>query len=390
MSVRSRSLIAKVWIVALLVCQALALSTCRKETPSNETPTSAPKARVVRLVSWGGFLQEDLVSKWITPAAKAASIRVDAQTWNGDMGALATRIQRSVNTWDLVHVELQDAFRPDGSELFEAFPHRKLGGLEPPYPDQSVVKAGLAMPNYEWGYILGYRKDRLPNIAQPLGWAALWDTAHYPGRRGIRDWPIGAIEIALISMNRDPRVVLYDGKLSRQQIDQQITDAFARLDLIHDHTTWWETGDQVQRGLTSGDMVFTAGYTGRTSTAFQTVCPGATTIESPCDVAVSAATAIVGADWWVIPKGAENAASANALLESMYGDPSALAGAIAFSANRGYHVPIKGVHVNDAVSRAFVEMGSSRNPNAVKLDARFWSNNFPWIMERWRLWRSHR
>lgn len=391
MSAGSRSGKERAAVAILIALLALSVSTCRRETPSPQpgSPVGQP-ARVVRLVSWGGFLQEDMVGKWITPAAKAVNIRVEAQTWNGDMGALATRIQRSVNTWDLVHVELQDAYRPDGEQLFAAFPQRNLGGLESPYPNESVVKAGLAMPNYEWGYILGYRKDRLSVPTQPLGWEALWNLQRYPGRRGLRDWPIGAIEMALISMGRDPRVVLYDPKLSRQQVDQQITDAFDRLDLIREHTTWWETGDQVQRGLTTGDMVLTAGYTGRSGTAFQEACPGAMTIDSPCDVAVNPATAIIGADWWIIPKGAENAAHANALLESMYGNPSALKGATEFSANRGYHVPRTGVHVNDPVARAFVEMGSSRNPNALKMDARFWSANFPWIMDRWRLWRSRR
>lgn len=384
MTAWSRSARDRARVAASLVLLAVSLAACRKEAPPQ------PVKPVVRLVSWGGLLQEDLVGKWIMPAASGIDVRVEAQTWNGDMGALATRVQRSVNTWDLVHVELQDAFRPDGKDLFAAFPQRKLGGLEAPYREQSVVKEGVAMPNYEWGYILAYRRDRLGPITQPPSWNALWDTGAYPGRRGLRDWPIGAIEIALLSMNRNPRVVLYDSKLSRQQVDQQITDALDRLDMIDSQTTWWETGDQVQRGLTSGDMVFTAGYTGRTGSAFQEVCPGATSIDSPCDVTVNPATAIIGADWWIIPRGAENAVHANALLEAMYGTPSALRGATEFSANRAYHVPINGVQVSDPVVRAFVEMGSSRNTDALKMDARFWSSNFTWIMERWRLWRSPR
>jgi putative spermidine/putrescine transport system substrate-binding protein len=375
---------ARVVIVAALL--TLTLTSCQNE-PRTGTPQAPPK--VVRLVSWGGFLQEDLVGKWITPAAKGAGIRVEAQTWNGDMGALATRIRRSVNTWDLVHVELQDAFRPDGAEIFEGFRSRNLGDLEDSYREASIVKDGLGMPNYEWGYVLAYRTDRIASGGQPLTWDALWNTRRYPGRRGIRNWPIGAIEIALLSLNRDPRHVLYDQKLSREQIEKQVTDALDRLNLIREYTTFWDTGDQVQRGLTSGDMVFTAGYTGRTGTAFQKVCPSATDISSPCAVAVNPATAIVGADWWIIPKGAANAATANALLEAMYSG-RAINGATAFSSNRGYHVPMKGVHVSDSIVKAFVEMGSSRNKNALHIDSRFWSANFTWIMDRWRLWKSQR
>jgi putative spermidine/putrescine transport system substrate-binding protein len=330
-----------------------------------------------------------MIAKWVSPAAKAAGVQLQAQTWNGDMGAFATRIRRGVNTWDLVHVEMQDAYRPDRKELFHTLTARGAARLEDAYRQNPVVAEGLAMPNYEWGYVLAYRTDVIGRTpAQPLSWPALWDLQRYPGRRGIRDWPIGAIEIALQSLGRDPRVVLYDAKLSRADIERQVSDALKRLSVISKQTVWWETGDQVQRGLISGDMAFAAGFTGRTGSAFQELCPGVASAGRPCKLAVNPATAMVVADWWIVPRGAKNAEAADALLRAMFSDAHAAQGASAFASARGYHVPIQDLRVEGDVVREFVEMGSSRNATALTLDPQFWGANFSWIMERWRVWRS--
>src|SRR5262245_18004957 len=106
----------RIWVSILALCLPF-LAACRgsekKETDS-----------IVRVVSWGGQFQRDLLRYWIEPSAKMCSIKTESTSWDGDYGGLTTRIVRGTNTWDLVHVEAHYVSNPQASDLFHPFKDR--------------------------------------------------------------------------------------------------------------------------------------------------------------------------------------------------------------------------------------------------------------------------
>ena len=296
--------------------------------------------------------------------------------------------RRNLNTWDLVHVEAQDAFRPDRNEIFEAFPDAPNGKLLPRLKEKPIVKEGIGLPVMEWAYLLTFRRDQLDLSKTPTPeWKDLWDLGDYPGTRGIRNWPVGVVEISLISLGRNVEEVLYSPTRSRPQLEEQVSDALAHLDEIYDSTTWWETGDQLQRGVASGEFTLATGYSGRVAFEMRELCPG-DLLSPDCAIGINPSTAIVATDWWVIPKGARRANRARKLLEAMYSTKSAIEGAQDFSKALGYRIPIEGLAVASPIE-SILEIGSSANPNPLlSIDERFWSANFGWINDRWQVWMS--
>jgi putative spermidine/putrescine transport system substrate-binding protein len=368
-------------VVAPLFAVGILLSVgCAPEDDGGDGP--------VHIVSWGGNLQEQLVDKWISRAAESADISYEVETWNGDMAALALRIRRDLNTWDLVHVEAQDAFRDDRGELFAQFPDRSVGRLEPRLKQKPVIEEGFGMPVMEWAYVLTFQRDQLPaSTSDDPTWADLWNLEEYPGARGIRNWPMGIIEIALISLGRDVNSSLYAPDLTRPHLEEEVADALERLDEIYDTIIWWDTGDQLQRGVATGEFSLATGYSGRVGFEHRNICPDPSAADT-CRIGINPDTAIVATDWWVIPKGARRAEKASKLLEAMYSSEEAISGAQDFSEALGYRIPIEGLTVAEPIDR-FLRVGSSANPNAqVYVNERFWSDHFTWINDRWQLWRS--
>src|SRR5437764_23284 len=79
-------------------------------------------AQPIRIVSWGGQFQQDMARSWWQPAAAKCNLKLAPANWNGDYGALTARIEKSINDWDLVHVEAHYVKIPEAASLFTSFP----------------------------------------------------------------------------------------------------------------------------------------------------------------------------------------------------------------------------------------------------------------------------
>jgi putative spermidine/putrescine transport system substrate-binding protein len=336
-------------------------------------------AAPLRIVSWGGRFQQDLSKDWWKPAADSCGIKLEPDSWDGDYGALSARIQKGINDWDLVHVEAHYVQNPAAVSLFENF-DRDLPGVDDRY------RSSTAVPVLEYGYVLAYRTDLTHTHEQP-DWKDFLDLHAWPGRRSLRDFPIGNIELALLSEGRDVQQVLYNQNLTRSQIEAQVDDALLRLDSIRSQIIWWSSGDQLQRSLTSGDITMAAAWSGRIWSAYRELC-GTSPVEE-CRLQVNGHTALVSTDWWIIPKNAPHVNRAKDFLECMYTRPEARQGALAFSESQGYFVPLKNSQLSNPSANYFLGIGSSRNKNQrAHIDERFWGQNFEWINARWRQWRA--
>lgn len=367
---------------AAVVASTALLFSCGQDSQEDST---------VRVVSWGGQFQADLIESWVQPASKAANVSLQTETWDGDYGALTTRIEKHLNTWDLIHVELFFVKNPRSRNLFEAFPNRSLETLGDAIRNDestsSLVASGYAVPVLEYAYVLaGRRGNNGAYDPATLNWAQFWDIKKIPGRRGLRDFPVGNIEVSLASLGHNSRSYLYS-ETDPAEIRKKVTEALERLTEISPVVVWWKTGDALQQGLESGDMILAGAWSGRVLAAFRTACPRVTEV-TQCVIAANPSTAFISTDWWVIPKGAPHAKGADRLISSMF-SPALTAGAIDFSKKQGYAVPINTGIDSDTVSSHYLTLGSSANSEAAgRIDEEFWSTNFDMINDMWLRWRA--
>jgi putative spermidine/putrescine transport system substrate-binding protein len=363
-----------------LVPLAVWLFACNGKKNSDNSARETKDQQPVRLVSWGGQFQEDLLNFWIKPAAKSCHVPLEAEAWNGEYAALSSRIKKGINAWDIVHVEAHYVQNPDAGDLFESFPERKLMGVS------KALQNDRAVPILEYGYVLTYRTDKI-KVNKPLTWIDFWDTNRYPGKRGLRDFPLGNIEIALASMGRDSKEVLYKEGIRKIDLERQVTDALNRLGQLKGQIIWWSTGDQLQRGLTTGDTPLAAAWSGRAWSSHKDLC-GSGALKD-CRLQANESTSLVSTDWWVIPRGAEHAGPANTLLTCLFNDRGVVRGAQKFVLAQGYAVPNESLDVDDPTARFYLELGSSSNPRIMgRIQEKFWGKNYDWISERWRNWRA--
>ena len=368
--------------LAFVIASSTLLFSCSQQSPDAST---------VRVVSWGGQFQADLIGSWVQPASKATGISLQTEAWDGDYGALTTRIDKKLNTWDLVHVELFYVLKPQYQDLFETFPDRTLftlsEGIRSDKTTNHLVEGGYAAPVLEYAYVVAGRSDKSGRYnPATIGWKQFWDLEAIPGRRGLRDFPVGNIEAALASLGHDPRTYLYN-ESDPAQIQQKVEAALNRLTEISSSVVWWKTGDELQQGLESGDMVLAGAWSGRVLAAFRTLCPRATQVDK-CVIAANPSTALISTDWWVIPKASPHAKNANRLLIAMFSQ-SAITGAIEFSNKQGYAAPVNQENASDAIATYFLKLGSSKNSQlAGHIDEQFWSKNFDAINDTWRTWRA--
>ena len=338
-----------------------------------------PGTRVVRVASWGGGFQKDLLDEWLGPSAKGVEVALAPESWEGDYSALAARIQRGTNEWDLVHVEAFFVQRPDAADLFESFPTRRLAELD---PTAQHLELPTAVPVLEYAYVLVSRSNQAPKEA-PLTWKVFFDPASGDTKRGLRDFPIGNIEAAIVALGRRPEEALYRADLPQIEVEERVSEALGCIDRVRENIVWWRSGDQLFRGLIGGDTPWCAAWSGRALKASIELRNGATG-----GLVAFPESALVSTDWWVIPKGARAREAASDLLAALYSARNS-EGARNFAEKTGYSVPIRSLSYADPLVREYLELvRGTRGVPPIRLSERFWSRNFDWISERWRAWRA--
>jgi putative spermidine/putrescine transport system substrate-binding protein len=354
------------------------------------TPTP-PVQNTVRVVSWGGQFQTDLMAHWVTPAAEDADLTLEAESWDGDYGALTTRIERARNNWDVVHVEANYVMTPRFQQLFQSFPGRELGTLSPSIRDDEIlsdlIQSGRAAPVLEYAYVVAGRSDRLNGrSAATVSWQDFWDVRALPGRRGMRDFPVGNIEAALASMGHDPRTYLYEER-DAARVRQIVNEALARIGAIQPQIVWWSSGDELQQQLETGDVALAAAWSGRVRAAFRTLCPGVTDVNA-CKVAANPRTALISTDWWIIPNGAPHPENGDRLMRALFAQAQ-VSGAREFAERQGYAAPVVGADARDPVASHFLHLGSSGNEQRLaRISEVFWGQHFDEIYQMWNDWRA--
>ncbi len=213
------------------------------------------QARDLTVVSWGGNFQDAQRKIFFEPFAAETKKPVLDESWDGGYGVLQAKVKAGVPNWDVVEVEAEELALGCADGIYEKLDWDKLGGKDT-YLPAAVSECGIG--NIVWSTGLSYDGEKLAE--GPKTWADFWDTAKFPGKRGLRKGPKYALEFALMA-DGVPAEQVYEVLSGEGGVDR----AFKKLDELKADIIWWDAGAQPLQLLSSGQVVMTSAYNGRIS-----------------------------------------------------------------------------------------------------------------------------
>src|SRR5581483_7275109 len=193
---------------------------------------------------WGGASQAAADKVYMKPFTEKTGTPIQQDSWSGGIGVLRTKVQGGNATWDVVQVEVDELVLGCEEGLFEKIDWAKLGGRDQFIP-AAVNDCGVGA--VAWTNALGYDGDRIKD--GPTSWKDFWDTAKFPGKRGLRKTAKYTLEIALLADNVPPSDV-YKVLGTPAGVER----AFKKLDELRSSIVWWTNVSQVPDMLASGEL----------------------------------------------------------------------------------------------------------------------------------------
>ncbi|MFC3167626.1 ABC transporter substrate-binding protein [Paracoccus fontiphilus] len=215
----------------------------------------------VNVVSWGGAYEVSQVEAYNKPFTEATGIKVNMIAADDPATPLKAQIEAGNVTGDVFDVEVSNAIRLcDEGALMEIDP-----AMLPAAPDgtpaaEDFIDGALldcAVANIFWGTVIAFDTTKFTG-EKPDSAADFFDTAAFPGKRGLPKNPKRTMYLALIA-DGVPADQVYEVLATPEGVDR----AFAKLDTIKNDVVWWEAGAQPVQLLADGEVVMATGYNGR-------------------------------------------------------------------------------------------------------------------------------
>lgn len=212
-------------------------------------------------VSWGGAWQDAQESTALKPFGAKFKVNVKTDTYNGGIAQLRSQVQTGNVAWDVVDMQYADAMRACDEGLLEKLSPKDLAPAnDGKAAADDYVQGGLGdclAGSIVWATLITYNKTKVGNDA-PVKITDFFDLKKYPGKRGLRKSPEGALEWALLA----------DGVAAADiyktlGTPAGVARAFKKLDTIKSSIVWWEAGAQPPQLLADGEVVMSSAYGGR-------------------------------------------------------------------------------------------------------------------------------
>ncbi len=337
----------------------------------------AANADELTVVSWGGAYTKSQVEAYHKPFIAKTGHKISSEDYNGGIAEIKAQVEAGNVTWDIVDVELSDAIRACDEGLLEEIDISTLpdGADGTPAADDFLPGTvyDCAVANIVWSTIFAYDTTKISN--GPTTMADFFDTAKYPGKRGLRKSPKVNLEFALIA-DGVAAADVYGVLATPEGVDR----AFAKLDTIKGDVVWWEAGAQPPQLLADGEVAMTTAYNGR---IFNAVAGE----DKPFEIVWDGQ--IYDLDLWVIPKGAKNKDVAFEFLNFSTATEqlAAQASYISYGPARKSSAPFVGKYHNKDIDMG-PQMPTAPNnlANAVQSNFEFWADNSDQLTERFNAW----
>jgi putative spermidine/putrescine transport system substrate-binding protein len=212
--------------------------------------------------SWGGSYQDSQTEFAAKPFAAQSGTNVKTDTYNGGIAQIRSQVQTKNVTWDVVDMQLADATRACDEGLLEKIdpallpPGAKTGAAA----KADFLPGGISdcmIGNVGWSTMITYNKDAFKS-GEPTKIADFFDTKRFPGKRGLRKSPEGALEWALLADGVKAGDV-YKVLATADGVNR----AFKKLDTIKSSIVWWEAGAQPPQLLADREVTMTSAYPNR-------------------------------------------------------------------------------------------------------------------------------
>ena len=254
----------------------------------------AASAQEVTVMSWGGSYTKSQVEAYHKPFTSETGIAINSVDSDNPATPIKAQVEAGNVTVDVADVEFSDAVRLCDEGLLEEIDQYML----PAAPDgtsaaDDFIEGALqdcAVANIVWSTVFAYNKDNNPTAPDSID--DFFNTAGFPGKRGVRKSAKATLEMALMA-DGVPAAEVYEVLDTDEGVDR----AFAKLDSIKADIVWWEAGAQPPQLLADGEVVMSTACNGRIFNA-------AIAENQPLEVVWDGQ--ILDFDLFVIPKGAPN------------------------------------------------------------------------------------
>ncbi|MEM9549574.1 MAG: ABC transporter substrate-binding protein [Pseudomonadota bacterium] len=251
-------------------------------------------AAEVTVMSWGGAYTKSQVEAYHKPFTSETGIKVNSVDADNPATPIKAQVEAGNVSIDVADVEFSDAVRLCDEGLLEEIDLSIL----PAAPDgtsaeDDFIEGALqdcAVANIVWSTVVSYNTETVEKA--PSSIADFFNTADFPGKRGLRKSAKATLEMALMG-DGVPADEVYD----ILETDEGVDRAFAVLDRIKDDIVWWEAGAQPPQLLADGEVAMSTAYNGRIFNA--AVGEG-----QPLEIVWDGQ--ILDFDLFVVPKGAPN------------------------------------------------------------------------------------
>ena len=222
---------------------------------------SALLAESITVVSWGGSYARACREAYHKAFTAETGMEVLLEDYNGGLAQIRAQVDAGAVHWDVVDMEMPDARLACDEGLIEivelADMPAGVNGESPEddFPEESVSECGPG--NLFYSTIYAYKSNYLKG-QPPETIADFFDLEKFPGRRGMRRFPLINLEFALLADG-----VALDSVYETLDSPQGLDRAFSRLDTIKEQVVWWEAGAQPPQLLADGEVIMSTAYNGR-------------------------------------------------------------------------------------------------------------------------------
>ena len=332
----------------------------------------------INITTYGGAFAAAVNEAYARPFTEATGIQANMVDNSDPPAKLKAEVEAGNVTSDVYDVEQSDVIRLCDEGLIEPIDPAALPAAADgtPAADDYLPQAlhDCATAIMVWSTVIAYDTSAFPNGA-PATVADFFDTAKFPGKRGIIKRPKYALEFALLGDGVAPDEV-YDVLSTDEGVDR----AFAKLDTIKDQVVWWEAGAQAPQLLADKEVSMTLAYNGRIFDAI--VDEG-----KPFGFVWDGAN--LDMDYWVIPKGAPNLDAAREFV-SFASDPARqadLSKYIAYGPPRKSAAANVGTYKDGTTEMApYLPTTPANAEKALVNDAAFWADHGTELTERFNAW----
>lgn len=251
--------------------------------PAADICTNPPKAegKTLTFSSYGGAYQEAQRKGWLEPYAALTGIKFQ-ESEDSSNAQIKAQVEAGQVTWDIVDVG-NDFGLDANAALLEPIDYAKV--------HKDEILEGFAgtyrVADITYGVVLAYNTEKMGGQV-PQGWADFFDTAKYPGKRGMYDYSAGGVfEVALLA----------DGVAPKDLYPLDLERAIRKLDTIKKDLVFWGSGAESQDLIGKGETTMSLMWNGRAYSAKN--------IDNK-PVEIQWNDQIVTADFFVVPKGTPN------------------------------------------------------------------------------------